>query len=202
MSEERNETNITNGNCVCQETEEQCNCGSERKERGRCGCGNRSRSAKVQRLLDEADEAAECNRKIGAEELQEIYRNATVGMQSVEILRPLSEDKGFRNVLLKQYKGYAATARELEVYAEEYDVELNDPSVFAKGMMYFTTMVNTIKDKSNGKLAEIMIQGINMGIISLTKLINKLSDEGKSNAYADDMLELLEHNLNEMKLFL
>ena len=68
--------------------------------------------------------------------------------------------------------------------------------------MHFTTAINTLKDKSNSKLAEIMVQGINMGIISIMKIINRLSDEGRSNQYADKMLAVLQENLNEMKLFL
>ncbi|MBR1748017.1 MAG: hypothetical protein IJ735_07425 [Clostridia bacterium] len=135
-------------------------------------------------------------------ELQEVYKNAILGMQSVEDLRPLSTDRGFRNLLLKQYGRYAAVAKDVEIYAADRGIELDDPSLFAKGMMKMTTMFNTIKDKSNSKLAEIMVQGINMGIISVTKVINRLSDEHRTNEYADRMLNLMQQNLNEMKLFL
>ena len=69
-------------------------------------------------------------------------------------------------------------------------------------MIYMTTAINTIKDKSDSKLSEIMMQGINMGIISLTKLNNKLSEENRSCHLADSLLSLLMKNLEEMKLFL
>ncbi|MBO5304815.1 MAG: hypothetical protein J6A99_03970, partial [Clostridia bacterium] len=62
--------------------------------------------------------------------------------------------------------------------------------------------VNTISDKSNSKLSEIMIQGINMGIISTTKIVNKIEDENKDCPYARRLLDLLSKNLEEMKLFL
>lgn len=140
--------------------------------------------------------------EVNRAELQEIYKNAVLGMESVEDLRPLSSDRGFRNLLLKQYGRYAAVARDVELYAAEHGVELNDPSLFAKGMMKMSTTWNTMRDRSNSKLAEIMVQGINMGIISIAKVINRLADEGRTNEYADRMQRLLQENLNEMKLFL
>lgn len=210
MNEERRD-NFESGNgsgCCCQgerngrerNAGQGGNCQTEapaKRKEEQC-CGRQGNEAKKER----AGIAPETVPADMHTELQEIYRNAAVGMESVEILRPLSRDRGFRNLLLKQYGRYSAVAREMELYAAERGVELTDPSVFAKGMMYFTTLVNTVKDKSNGKLAEIMIQGINMGIISITKVINRLSDEGKSNDFAERMLLLMQNNLEEMKLFL
>lgn len=158
------------------------------------------RNEKVKELL--SDCKSDITDHINKEELQEIYKNAILGMESVDILRPISNDRGFRNLLLKQYRRYASIAKEMELYAAEKGDNLNDPSLFAKGMMHVTTAINTLKDKSNSKLAEIMVQGINMGIISIMKIINRLSDEERSNKYADKMLAVMQENLNEMKLFL
>lgn len=199
-----NEIKRQNGQSVpvkecCEKTECDKECAQKSKktwEEPRSGY----RNDKAKELL--SDCKPEIDEHINKEELQEIYKNAVLGMESVDILRPLSSDRGFRNLLLKQYRRYVAIAKEMELYAAEKGEDLNDPSLFAKGMMHFTTMINTIKDKSNSKLAEIMVQGINMGIISIMKIINRLSDEGRSNKYADKMLAVLQENLNEMKLFL
>ena len=90
----------------------------------------------------------------------------------------------------------------MENFAKSCNVDLKDPTSFSKGMMYCTTMMNTVKDKSNSKLAEIMIQGINMGIISLTKISNKLALEGKSNDLVNEMSDLLQSYLTQTKEFL
>ncbi len=156
---------------------------------------------KRERLLRQAE--TECNRdKISEADLQEVYRNACVGKESVEILKSFSQNKGFRNLLIRQYKEYSSIAKEIELYANQLSYNLEKTSIFAKGMMYFTTAVNTLKDKSDSKLSEIMMQGINMGIISLTKLTNKLSEENRSCVLANNLLDLLDKNLEEMKLFL
>ncbi len=190
------------GECTCRQNRKisDCDCQTQEYERPKAKYTNRG--DKIRELAQEAENLKDSELNLGKGELQEVYKNATVGMESIEILRPLSSDKGFRNVLIKQYKSYSQIAKDIELYAEQNNIELDEPSLFAKGMMYLTTTVNTLKDKSASKLAEIMIQGINMGIISLIKVINKASDEGRENSFAEDMLKVLQNNLEEMKLFL
>lgn len=157
---------------------------------------------KVKNLLKECEDLSSPEQKIEPTELQEVYQNAMLGKYAVENLRPLSTDRGFRNLLLKQYKEYSAIAKEMEAYADKFDMELHGVNVINRGMMYFSTMMSTIGNKSNSKLAEIMIQGINMGIISITKIVNKKSSENPSSQFAEKMMEVLHVNLEEMKLFL
>ena len=92
--------------------------------------------------------------------------------------------------------------KEIEIYANKVNIQLQRPSIFARSMMYMTTALNTMTDKSDSKLSEIMLQGINMGIISLTKLLNKLSEENKTCNCAENLLKLLNKNLEEMKMYL
>jgi hypothetical protein len=114
----------------------------------------------------------------------------------------MSEDRGFRNLLLKEYKEYNAVKHDLEGYAAKIGIELKNPAVFNKWMMNFSATMNTLLDKSNQKLAEIMIQGINLGIISLTKVHNRLQDVGTVCSFADRTMVHLHQNLEDMKLFL
>jgi hypothetical protein len=135
-------------------------------------------------------------------EVREVYKNTCLGKESVQILKKFSMDKTFTDLLVRQYKEYAKLNAEIEAYAEENGYDLHSPSQMAVNMMYVTTAVNTLSDKSSSKLAEIMIQGIDMGIISTTKLINKLSQDNKECTLAQDLLRVLNENLDEMKAYL
>lgn len=163
---------------------------------------NPTNNAKVQDLLQECEQMTTPPMPIAAAELQEVYQNALLGKQAVENLRPISKDRGFRNLLLKQYKEYSAIAKEIETYADSYGVQLNNINIVNRSMMYLSSVFGTVGDKSNSKLAQMMIQGINMGIISITKLINKKEEEQENVDFAEKMLQLLQDNLEEMKLFL
>ncbi len=136
------------------------------------------------------------------EEVREIYRNLIAGKDSVETLRPMSEDSAFREALLEEDKAYSDFCNRVECYAKERGYQLKDLSLFAKGMMHMSATLNALTDKSASKLASIMLQGVNMGVISITKIVNKLHDEGYRCALAEEMLEMLKHNAEEMKAFL
>ncbi len=162
-----------------------------------CQCEQQKEEVKAKKRSD-----CRCSCEIDEEELQEIYHNATLGKVSIEIVRPMSKDRTFRDMLSRQYDGYDSISKRMEEYAALRGVALKDPTGFARGMMYCTTMVNTMTDKSSSKLSEILIQGINMGIISLTKISNKLGNERKSNEFVDAMSDLLQEYLSETKAFL
>ena len=140
--------------------------------------------------------------KLNEEEVREIYRNLTAGKDSVETLRPMSEDGAFREVLLRQDKEYSEMCARVEGYAMENGYDLKELSPMAKGMMHLSATFNALTDKSSSKLASIMLQGINMGVISITKIVNKLHKEGERCPLAEDMLDLLERNAVEMRKFL
>ena len=191
-----NETRTTTQSkttCDCERTEKDVS--GNRTTTNGCSCRE-----KRERLMKEVNECDAT--KVTEEELREVYKNACTGKESVEILKAFSSDKGFRNLLIRQYNEYSSLANDIELYADKLGYRLEKTSVFAKGMMYFTTAVNTMKDKFDSKLSEIMMQGINMGIVAMTKLTNKLSDENRSCDLANALLDLLKKDLEEMKMFL
>lgn len=186
------ETNLETRN---KEKVEKCTC-SDKNENEFCG-------QKDNYEKDKCDCVCNTERsEINDEDLREVYKNACLGKISIEILEKFCVDKSFKNLLIKQYKEYNEAVKEIELYANEVNINLQKPSVFARSMMYMTTAVNTMTDKSDSKLSEIMLQGINMGIISLTKLRNKLKEEGKSCNCCDNLLRMLNKNLSEMKAYL
>jgi formyltetrahydrofolate synthetase len=134
--------------------------------------------------------------------LKEIFKNAKLGMISIEILKQFSEDRGFRNLLMRQYTEYNAICKEVEIYSAKNNVDLKTNTIVNRIMMFMGTLFTTITDKSNSKLSEIMIQGINMGIISIKKVQNSLSDNNNHNEYADRLMGILQNNLEDLKLFL
>lgn len=161
-----------------------------------------SRSERVQKIMQDCENAGSEAKGNETDCMQDIYKNAKLGMISIEVLRPFSPDKGFRNLLMRQYSEYTAISKEMEMYCAGHNIELNSNNILNKMMMFVTTAVNTLKDKSNSKLSEIMIQGINMGIISVTRVQNNLSDTNGHNQFADKMMLILQQNLEDLKLFL
>ena len=83
---------------------------------------------------------------------------------------------------------------------DDFPKELNP---MQKAMGWMGVEMNTIADKSNSKIAELMIQGTNMGIIEGVKLLNQnpeADDEVKN--VLNEFIKFQENTVEQLKKYL
>lgn len=137
------------------------------------------------------------------ETLQEIFKDAGTGAYAIEVLRPYIKDRTFKNLLYRQYNEYRDLLREIQHRATDLGYEMQPLGAFMKGMMFAGTFVNTIADRSVNKLAQLMIQGNNMGVINCVKLINALESDGIIQLdLVHRALTMYQNNINDIKPYL
>lgn len=159
--------------------------------------GSKSSSVKA----DKDSEAIIIKKDENQDVLSAVYKNCQMGMESIRAIKPQVEDTSLKNLFKKQYKGYETLSKEIELRATKDGDELHDPSLISKAKIWGGIMFNTFTDKSTSKFAEVMIQGINMGIIDLTKLQNNLvNDDNKE--YLIKTLNQFQSNLEVLKAYL
>ena len=117
-------------------------------------------------------------------------------------MHPYSKDKGFCNLLKRQYEEYTYLVDDLLGYCKKNNIQLRTNSSLAKFLISVSTALNMINNKSNAHLAEILIQEINMGMACISKVQNILSEKAATNEYADRLMMLFNQNLEDMTLFL
>lgn len=135
--------------------------------------------------------------------LNEISKAAKMGMESISFVIQKVGDENMKENLSTQYSEYGMIADRVNTEFEKYG-EVPDESPFGTKMMsYIGTELNTIKDKSNSHIAEIVIQGGNMGIIECQKLLNHnpQADEPVKNIL-NDFVTMQKNNIEKMKVFL
>lgn len=135
--------------------------------------------------------------------LNEISKAAKMGMESISFVMQKVGDENMKENLSTQYSEYGKIADRVNTEFKKYG-EVPDESPFGTKMMsYIGTEFNTIKDKSNSHIAEIMIQGGNMGIIECQKLLNHnpQADEPIKNIL-NDFVTMQKNNIEKMKVFL
>ena len=135
--------------------------------------------------------------------LNEISKAAKMGMESISFVIQKVGDENMKENLSTQYSEYGKIADRVNTEFEKYG-EVPDESPFGTKMMsYIGTELNTIKDKSISHIAEIMIQGGNMGIIECQKLLNHnpQADEPVKNIL-NDFVTMQKNNIEKMKVFL
>ena len=73
----------------------------------------------------------------------------------------------------------------------------------AKTMSWTGIQMNTIKDKSNSHIADMLIQGTTMGIIEGRKLLNNNPNaDAEIVQILDNFVKMQENNVEKLKTFL
>ena len=102
--------------------------------------------------------------------LNAIYQNIRTAVQSIEDIVPKVEDDAFVSELSKQQDEYSCLAKECEVFAKAEKIEnLKDNNWIEKAKLWASVNMSTITDNSNRKIAELMLIGTFMGIITCRK---------------------------------
>lgn len=135
--------------------------------------------------------------------LEEIYTGAVMGQESIRLLLPKVSSARFRSDLQTQNNQYAQTAQEADDALKAKGRCPQEPGEGKKLMLRMSVMANTMCNQETSHLAEMMIQGSNMGIISLTKVLNTCPGvQNPAVELAQRTLQQEEDNINRLKVYL
>ena len=104
--------------------------------------------------------------------LQDVVRNARTGLDAVETLMKKSGGADMRDELAKEREQYLAAARDGEQALSDAGGQTEPTGALAKAGMRLGLEGETLLDRSDAHIAEIMIQGATMGVIEMTKSLN------------------------------
>lgn len=128
-----------------------------------------------------------------------LYQNAEMGTSSIKQIFPKVTDTKLKNELRKQLTNYQAQENTIIGSMKPYNMKPEPLSAMAKVMSKVGITLNCAKDNSTEHIAEMLIQGTNMGIIKINKALNhtvtaspRLVEEAKDmltkeQAYIDNL---------------
>ena len=135
--------------------------------------------------------------------LNEVGKGLQMGMDSISNITEKVEDKNLKNTLLCQYDEYGSLLARVNEELKKYTDTPKEVSPMQKTMEKIGIEMNTLMDKSNSKIAEIMLQGTNMGIIEGVKLLNHNPDATKEvKSILNDFISFQEHTVEKLKEYL
>lgn len=135
--------------------------------------------------------------------LDELNKGCTMGMNAIEAILDKVEDKKFKNVLKDEYKKYKKIHQKIEdKYHEFSDENPTETNALNKAMIWSMLNIKTIADTSNSKLSEILLQGINMGIIEGRKLINNKDMDKDIKNISEEFIKMQEESVETLKEYL
>ncbi len=136
--------------------------------------------------------------------LDEVNKGATMGFISISYVKEKVSDDEFKNVLNVEYNKYKKISeRANELYTHYVDSKPDKTNNMEKMMTWYGIQMRTITDDSNSKLAELLMQGTNMGIIEGRRLINhnKEADSDVKNIL-NDFVVMQEDSIETLKKYL
>ena len=111
--------------------------------------------------------------KINKDVLDELNKGCAMGMDAIRDILEKVENKKFKKVLEDEFDKYKKIHHRIEKKYEDYSrEEPTETSVINKAMTAMMTEMKLMKDNSDSKIAELLLQGTNMGIIEGKKLLN------------------------------
>lgn len=142
--------------------------------------------------------------KINKDTLDELNKGCTMGMDAIRDILEKVEDKKFKKVLENEFDKYKEIHHRIEAKYEDFSRE--DPTetnIINKVMTSWMTDMKLMTDHSDSKIAELLLQGTNMGIIEGKKLLNhkeKLDKEVES--ILKEYIDMQEHSVEIYKQYL
>ena len=135
--------------------------------------------------------------------LNEIHKGVTMGMASLEEVSKKSEDEEFIDELSTQYNSYQTTLDKVNEAFNEIGEIPDDVKNKKKIMGWTGIQMNTMKDTSNSKLSELLIQGYDMGVIKGFKLLNESPEATQSvKDVLNGFIRFQENSINQLKKYL
>ena len=91
--------------------------------------------------------------------LDEINKGATMGMDAISYVSEKVGDETFSKVLDGEYNKYKDISRRVNnLYSNYSDKEPHETNAMNKMMTWYGIQMNTITDKSNSKISELLMQ--------------------------------------------
>ncbi len=135
--------------------------------------------------------------------LNQINQGIKMGMDSISNVSEKVQDSRLKDELLFQYDKYNEILNEVNNELTNYDNFPKDLNPMQKAMGWMGVELNTLTDKSNSKIAELMIQGTNMGIIEGVKLLNHNPDtEQPIKDILNKFINFQQNNVEQLKKYL
>ena len=135
--------------------------------------------------------------------LNEIHKGAKMGMDSIAVVSEKVADINFKDDLTYQYNTYRDILNQSANLLEKYDIIPSDTPITQKVMGWAGIQMNTINDKSNSQISDLLIQGSNMGVIKGIQLLNSNPDlKPETKTLLNDYVHMQENNINRLKAFL
>ncbi len=123
--------------------------------------------------------------------LNAVYQNIRTAIQSIADIFQKVETETLKSELAREQDTYENLAKECELIAKSENIDgLKDNNFIEKARLWTSIQMSTMTDTSNRKIAELMLIGTFMGIVTCEK--DKFDHQNESKEI-DEIIRKLEN---------
>ncbi len=135
--------------------------------------------------------------------LRECDAGAKMGIASIEDVLDRVKDRQLQQMLSGCKQGHEELSARIRGRLESFQDEGKDPNPLAKGMSWMKTNMKLNLDHTDATVADLMTDGCNMGVKSLSRYLNqyKAADEESKNI-AKQLIHLEQQLTTDLRPYL
>ena len=135
--------------------------------------------------------------------LDELNKGACMGQDAIHFIMDKVTDENLKAELKREYNQYKKITDEIsELYPEYSNKKPHDTSAMNKVMTWYGIEMKTLMDDTTSKLAELLMQGTNMGIIEGRRLLNQKNTDVEVEKLVQEYVDMQEDAVENLKKFL
>ena len=135
--------------------------------------------------------------------LDELNKGACMGKDAIHFILDKVNNEDLKEELNIQYHKYKDISDKInEIYPQYNEGKHHETSTINKVMTWYGIEMKTLTDERTSKIAELLLQGTNMGIIEGRKLLNHKNTDEEVHKLVQEYVDMQEQAVEKLKQFL
>lgn len=136
--------------------------------------------------------------------LDELNKGTCMGMDAILYILDKVENEKFKKYLEDDYHKYKTIQEKISKIYPKYNdkKEPHKTSGLTKAMTFYGIEMKTLTDKSDSKIAELLLKGTNMGIIEGRKMLNHKEISEEVHDLIQKFVTMQENSVETLKKYL
>ena len=143
------------------------------------------------------------NKKNEINVLDELNKGACMGKDAIHFILDKVKDEALKEELNNQYRKYNEISDKINnIYHKYNNDKPHETGAMNKAMTWWGIEMKTITDHTTSKIAELLLQGTNMGIIEGRRLLNHKTTNDEVHSLVQEYVDMQEQAVEKLKAFL
>ena len=134
---------------------------------------------------------------------REMVRGTSMGIRAIDNVMPYAEDDALVGTMQEQKTALEKYCEDARSRLSEKEADEAEGSKFAQTMIKASSSISSMVNSDKSHLSRMLIEGYEMGIVSLQKCINEMQNKEKEvPAAAKELIKFYDKSIKALRAYL